>query len=493
MSHTCSSQNVPQDMSSTNSARIKSTTSDDDKRNDLAFSESESATSDASLVPTESLLPSRNSSCLKPFVNTTLDPVDLYPVIRNNIWHCDNARTFIVMPGKWMDKLDQKSFAGVGVPPVPDWGRKKSVQKDQGEGSSDSRIEEVEVPLLDKGKATETGKGPTISEAIRPTSPIPPRKSSIEQVLDEEDEEEEHPYSKIKPGSRNIPAISTKPLEKGNQVDRVIIDEVYQRVMNEPNVSISQKELWSILSGIREKVKKATATIEKVAPQSMLKTESDSFQENDETALPGSLDDTAQTHRASRISQYRLSAKKDLKAADLPPGSFIIQDLFDLQLQEQPNGEQPHIKVARDSQSIRSVTFEIDSRCYVECIVDRGSLIIAMSDQLANDLGLVYDPTVILEMESVNGTTDSSLGLARNVPFTIDDITLYMQVHILKEPAYDILLGRPFDTFTESVIRNFPNGQQLITIMDPHTGLVRTIPTQRRGLVKHMDKPPLKV
>ena len=56
----------------------------------------------------------------------------------------------------------------------------------------------------------------------------------------------------------------------------------------------------------------------------------------------------------------------------------------------------------------------------------------------------VYDPAIKLNMQSANGTRDWSLGLARNVPFTIGTITLYLQVHIIDSPAYDILLGRPF-------------------------------------------------
>ena len=52
----------------------------------------------------------------------------------------------------------------------------------------------------------------------------------------------------------------------------------------------------------------------------------------------------------------------------------------------------------------------------------------------------------------------------------IGDIMLYVQIHIIRSPAYDILLGRPFDVLTESVVRNFTNEDQTITIFDPNTG-----------------------
>jgi hypothetical protein len=56
-----------------------------------------------------------------------------------------------------------------------------------------------------------------------------------------------------------------------------------------------------------------------------------------------------------------------------------------------------------------------------------------------------------------------------------------MQVHVIRKPTYDILLGRPFDVLTESVVRNFRNEDQTITVHDPNTRRVATIPTICRG------------
>lgn len=72
-------------------------------------------------------------------------------------------------------------------------------------------------------------------------------------------------------------------------------------------------------------------------------------------------------------------------------------------------------------------------------------------------------------------------GLARSVPFQFADITLYLQVHIVPSPAYDILVGQPFDILTESHIKNYSNEEQSITITDPNARQVTTIPTLPRG------------
>jgi hypothetical protein len=83
-------------------------------------------------------------------------------------------------------------------------------------------------------------------------------------------------------------------------------------------------------------------------------------------------------------------------------------------------------------------------------------------------------------MQLANGNCNLSLTLACNVPFLISSLTFYLQVHIVQLPAYDVLLGRPFNILTESVIQNVANEDQTITIHDPNTSRKITILTVPR-------------
>jgi hypothetical protein len=110
----------------------------------------------------------------------------------------------------------------------------------------------------------------------------------------------------------------------------------------------------------------------------------------------------------------------------------------------------------------------------VEGIIDPGSQIIAMSEAVCHDIGLAYNLSIKLNMQLANGEVDQSLGLSRNVPCKINTITLYLQIHII---SYDILLGRPFNVLTELTVKNLPNKDQTITIVNPNTKCSVTIPT----------------
>ena len=80
------------------------------------------------------------------------------------------------------------------------------------------------------------------------------------------------------------------------------------------------------------------------------------------------------------------------------------------------------------------------------------------------------------------------MGLAKNVPFALGPVTVYLQVHIIRDPAYQVLLGRPFDTLTESNVQNFVDGMQTITITDPNSGKRCTIPTYERGKPRNVQE-----
>ena len=134
-----------------------------------------------------------------------------------------------------------------------------------------------------------------------------------------------------------------------------------------------------------------------------------------------------------------------------------------------------------ESCAVHSIFALVNNSQQKECILDPGCQIVSMSEEACHDLGLPYDPTIRLNMQSANGNIDQSLGLARNVPFKVGNITVYLQTHVIRSPAYDVLLGRPFDILTESVVRNFSNEDQTITIHDPNTGHRATIPTLPRG------------
>ena len=127
------------------------------------------------------------------------------------------------------------------------------------------------------------------------------------------------------------------------------------------------------------------------------------------------------------------------------------------------------LTVAKESSALRTILPLVNHNQFVESVLDPSSQVIAMSEAACHALALIYNPRIHLRMQLANREVDETLGLARNVPILIGDITLYVQFHIVRNPAYDVLLGRPFDILVKSIVRNYSNEDQTITIHDPNS------------------------
>jgi hypothetical protein len=289
---------------------------------------------------------------------------------------------------------------------------------------------------------------------------------------------QEHPFRNARdasytpPVDRNVGAPVKAPAPKKADPayktlppvhDASIANDVYKRSMD-AQVIISQRELLSLSPEVRSQYREATTTRRipnnAPAPQNFLVEEEDEVE--------------------TLISPATTFTYRHVPHRTPPEGALVVPDPIETYYKSLSPGQTPdldRLTVAKESTAIRSIFALVANSQKIECTVDPGCQIIAMAETECHNLGLAYDPRIRLNMESANGTFDWSLGLARNVPFQIGDIALYFQVHIISSPSYAVLLGRPFDVLTESVIRNFANEDQTITITDPNSGRVCTIPT----------------
>ena len=146
------------------------------------------------------------------------------------------------------------------------------------------------------------------------------------------------------------------------------------------------------------------------------------------------------------------------------------------------------IVVARASENLRVIYPFINNLRDVETLLDSGSQIVSMAEEVAEMLDITWDPNLKIVMQSANGGFSHTLGMARNVPFKIGDLTFYFQVHVLKDLPYQVLLGRPFDTVSRSMIQNEADGSQTMILTDPNTRKKVAVETYIRGTPRKILK-----
>ena len=131
-----------------------------------------------------------------------------------------------------------------------------------------------------------------------------------------------------------------------------------------------------------------------------------------------------------------------LSNAQPPAGAIIIEDPYEVYLCTAPEDcGSDCLTIAKESSALRTILPLINHNQYVKSVLDPGSQVIAMSEAVCHALALIYDPCIHLCMQLENREVDETLGLACNMPILVGDITLYIQFHIICNPAYDVLLG----------------------------------------------------
>lgn len=327
------------------------------------------------------------------------------------------------------------------------------------------------------------------SQRLTPPQP-PPIKSASPSSSHSKIDTPFHPFALAKEIRFSLPSDSMPSQERtakdGNSglgtQDPSIINTVFNRSFKAPFVTVTPEELFAISGSVRTKYQEAltpkrSAAVE--APRRTYVQEEGEDEEDGEENEP-----TNDKSNISAFSELPLCSPSDTKYTEIITGTYIVPDTFKTYYRALNPGQQPdnkYLTVAKESHSIRSIMAFVDNTEQVECIIDPGSQIIAMSEEVCNALHLSYDSSVRLNMQSANKTMDQSLGLAHNIPFRFGDIIFYLQAHVIREVAYNILLGRPFDVLTESLVKNYSNEQQTITIYCPNTNQTATIPMISRG------------
>jgi hypothetical protein len=288
-----------------------------------------------------------------------------------------------------------------------------------------------------------------------------------------------HPYTRDAVGHNASAAPVAPAVRKPDQAytttakihDDKVAAEIYNRAMEIP-ITVTQRELLSLAPELRAKV--ADATLKRRIPREPAQVVQVMLEEIEDPEAPSK-------------EEVRLSHMPAAFATAAHADTTATTDSY-LRAVPEPADTQEEVEVAAESNALRAILPIVDGQERVESILDPGCQVVAMSEEVCNALAIAYDPSVTLSMVSTNGGVDQSLGLARNVAFSVGDMTLYLQVHILCSPAYDILLGCPFDILTQSVVRNYRDENQTITIRDPNTIKSVTVPTIARGTHRFADR-----
>jgi hypothetical protein len=340
----------------------------------------------------------------------------------------------------------------------------------------------VETPKENKAET----KKPTLFPFVRvPERPAQTIDSRLAQARSESNKEEMLPRGSVE---QKRPSYTTSaPID-----DNADAEKILKQILETPFIT----DIGAFIASLKAEYRKGLKDVltKKRIPVPETAQEKDVAAQLLEELVAYDIKDDEDLHLDDLVAeQYRNNVQYCFQQVQsdgkVPVGATVISDPVAQYFESLAPGEKPRkVLVAEPSASLRYVNTVINGVREVKALVDSGSQFVSMKESVAVSLGLNWDPDKKIHMMSANGQVEAAVGTADMVPFKFGNVTFYMQVYIFEKPAYDVLIGRPWDVHTSSVVENFPDGGQKITITDPNTGKRCVIPTFEKTEMRRNEK-----
>jgi hypothetical protein len=308
----------------------------------------------------------------------------------------------------------------------------------------------------DRRLSTEKTKDLHLRGKALPYVDVPPLKASLRNPAYESVKEDQ--TAKIGPAYK-----SRAPVELGVDIEK-LVEHVLDLEINVPLRSLAGVS-GAIQKEIRKQVTKArmpVATTEEKQVNLLTENEKPIFEVMN-----------------MKVASYMVS----MEISDgVPEGHLVANDPVLQFLLETGNTDPGRLIVAKPSESLRAIYMTINRVGQEECLLDDGSQIVSMAKETGVKLGLTWDPSLSIDMESASKHVERTLGLAKNVRFRVGGLDIFLQVHVLENPPYKVLLGRPFSVFTACINKTNLDGTSELVLTDPNTKGVAIVPTYERGV-----------
>jgi hypothetical protein len=99
---------------------------------------------------------------------------------------------------------------------------------------------------------------------------------------------------------------------------------------------------------------------------------------------------------------------------------------------------------AEFSLPLREIDVLVNNRSTEAGVLDQGSQIVVIHEDLANEVGASINRRRTLHMEGVTGSTSRTLGCAEDLEMCIGDVSFTINAHVIRTAPFRLLLRQPF-------------------------------------------------
>ena len=97
--------------------------------------------------------------------------------------------------------------------------------------------------------------------------------------------------------------------------------------------------------------------------------------------------------------------------------------------------------VGKSIVELRVILLKLEGHISVEAVLDKGSQVIGLCRDIWEKLGLLIHSEQTMVMQSANKSCNTTMGLLPNLRVTIGNCDFYLQVQVIDNTSYEMLLG----------------------------------------------------
>ena len=177
---------------------------------------------------------------------------------------------------------------------------------------------------------------------------------------------------------------------------------------------------------------------------------------------------------------HELVATKRVVVVSLETSSAPPSDLW-LEYEEFIVRDDKGHVVAKTSLPLHVLDGTLNDRLHVECLLDQGAQIVAIRHDLWEVLGVPVWPDLATMLKAANKSKEDTLGVVENARLKVGGMEFRLQIHVVGDAPFDILLGWPFFALASCITRDQMSGDQSVTLTDPNSGVQFMMPTRQRS------------
>jgi len=116
---------------------------------------------------------------------------------------------------------------------------------------------------------------------------------------------------------------------------------------------------------------------------------------------------------------------------------------------------------------LQEVDVLVNCSTKVPAILDTGSQITVIQQDIVQALGARVNHQCLIKMEGANSATNWTVGCAENLTLQVGDVSFKVHAHVVEQASFGLLLGCPFQQTALCHFEDLPSGEVEVLVQDP--------------------------